>query len=490
MEYKEKVTTESEGSHLRLVDSLRVLTNKQLSHIHAATMRVLEDVGVFVGSPTGLNVLHEAGAEVEFDRKIARIPEKLVMEGVRKAPSHFTLAGREKSFDVEIERGRVYFCPCGTPVHVLDLKTGLRRESTKKDVANQAKLSDALERVAFHQPPTCAMDVPKEVHYEHEYEAIFKNVAKHFMHGAPSGTIAKNFIRMASLVVGGYEQLESRPIVSLVLCPISPLQHMDGNVDALIEFAKAKLPVCMLSMPIAGAVSPITIAGTLVVLNAENLSGILLAELVNPGTPVFYASNASIMEMRSGIASFGAPEMSLISACVAQLAEYYGMPSFVVGGTTDAKHPDVQAGYEKAATALVPALAGANVIFSLGLIDSIETFSYEQMVIDEEMAGHVFRVLGGVDVSEVSLGLDMIERVGVGGSFLSERHTLNHLRTVWMPKLSIRVKGEAKGDMVTKARGEARRILATHKPVPLEKDVAQGISRIVREAEKAAILRP
>ncbi|MFQ6076240.1 MAG: trimethylamine methyltransferase family protein [Candidatus Bathyarchaeia archaeon] len=464
--------------------SLRVLNRDQLEMIHTATVKVLEEVGVFVGSRRGLKILGEAGAEIDFGKKIARIPETLLMEGIGRAPSGFVLASRNGRFDVRIEKGEVRFCPCGTPVHVLDLKTGERRESMKRDVADEARLVDALGGVAFHQPPTCAMDVPKEAHYEHEYEAVFKATEKHFMHGAPGGGIARNFIRMAALIEGGHDRLESRPIISLVICPISPLEHMEGNVDALMEFARARLPICVLSMPMAGAVSPVTVAGTLVVLNAENLSGILLAELTGPGTPVFYASNASIMDMRTGIASFGAPEMGLINAAVVQLADFYDLPSFVVGGTTDSKVPDVQAGYEKAATAMVPALAGANVIFSLGLIDSIETFSYEQLVIDEEIAGHILHVLEGVEITEETIALDLIERVGVGGTYLAERHTLKHLGGLWMPRLSVRVKGEAKEDMVSRAREKVMEVLSKHQPAPLEKDVSEAIEGIVGEAEK------
>lgn len=479
-----RLKTQREEDTLGLVGSLKVLSRNELETVHAATVKVLEEVGVFIGSRRGLEILGEAGAEVDLERKIARIPEGLLMEGIGRAPPEFLMASRSGRFDVRIERGQVHFCPCGTPVHVLDLKTGERRESTKRDVEDEARLVDALAGAAFHQPPTCAMDVPKEVHYEHEYEAVFKATEKHFMHGAPDGSIARNFVRMAALVVGGFDRLESRPIISLVVCPVSPLEHMEGNVEAMIEFAEARLPICVLSMPMAGAVSPVTIAGTLVVLNAENLSGILLAELVGAGTPIFYASNASIMDMRTGIASFGAPEMSLINAVAVQLADFYDLPSFVVGGTTDSKVPDVQAGYEKAATALVPALAGANVVFSLGLIDSIETFSYEQLVIDEEIAGHILHLLEGVDITEETVALDLIERVGVGGTYLAERHTLEHLGGLWMPRLSVRVKGEAREDMALRARAKATEILSKHQPAPLDKDMSQGIRGIVRRAEK------
>jgi trimethylamine--corrinoid protein Co-methyltransferase len=257
-----------------------------------------------------------------------------------------------------------------------------------------------------------------------------------------------------------------------------------------MEFARHGIPVIIYSEPKAGATAPASLAGTLVVSNCEVLSGVALMQAVNPGAPVIYGSVATLMDMRTGSIAFGSPETGLLAACTTQMARSYGLPNMTPGGRTDSKMPDEQAGYEKMRTALMAALAGASLGNMAGLLESNLVASFEQMVIDDEIIGTIERVNLGVDFDEDALALELIERVGPGGTYISQRHTMDRLRKEhYMPRASDRRyyaswARDGKRTMVDAAREKAKDIIRAHKPCPtgLESEVAE----IIAEAQKAA----
>jgi trimethylamine--corrinoid protein Co-methyltransferase len=237
--------------------------------------------------------------------------------------------------------------------------------------------------------------------------------------------------------------------------------------------------------------APATLAGLLSQTNAEILSGIVIAELFKPGAPILYGSVATVMDMRTGAAAFGAVELGMVNIAAAQLARYYNLPSRGTGGATEAKIPDIQAGFEKAMTLSMAALAGMNFIYdAAGSLESSLTASFEQAVIDDEICGALSRAIRGIDVSDKTLATDVIAAVGPGGEFLSQRHTLENVqREHYIPKILSREKwevwekGGSKGLWET-AREEARKILEKHQPEPLDHDTRIEIESIVKEIEK------
>jgi len=471
---------------------LRILTNDELYEIHLATLEILERIGVKVSEQKALRMLGEAGANIDVKEKIARIPHYLVEEAIKKAPSGFTLFGRDLKYKLKLEDKRVYFSMQGTSVHILDLETGKRRTSTLKDVENFCRLADALENI--HHASSAVVtprDVPENVTHVHELFTGFRNTTKTVDGETYGQAVAMDSIRMASVVAGGEEELMKRPLLLGFYNPVSPLQHSEKLTEGLIVYAKYRQPVLVAPEAQAGATAPVTLAGLLTQQNAEVLSGIVMAELTNPGTPVLFGTVSTIMDMKTGNLALGAIEAGLINVATAQLAHYYGLPSRGTGGCTDSKIPDIQAGFEKAMTLMMAALAGINFIYDAGgSLESSLTASYEQAVIDNEICGMVSRALRGIEISDETMAIDVIEDAGPGGHYLDKRHTLEHLgKEHYLPTIINRERRErweraGSKDLWEVARGEAKKILKEHQPEPLDRDIEEELKKIVKGVEK------
>lgn len=470
---------------------LNFLSKDQILDIHTATLEVLENVGMHSQSDKILKIFDDAGAEVDFNKKIIKIPQHLILEAVKKAPRQFILCGRDPENDILLEGSRVYFGLGGTPTpYILDINTGEFRRPTKNDVAEASRLGDALENLSFLMTIAGAFDVRWEVEYEHEFEAIFNNTVKPIVYAAPSEICAKRVLQMASAIAGDPDRLRKRPNLCLYSETASPLSFTEAN-DNMIVFSKAGIPITLGPMPLAGATSPITLSGTAVVSNAENLASITLVQLVNPGSPMLYAAWGGLMDPRSGRCAYGSPEFALGTDIInAHLARFYDLPTFGFGGCSDSKVPDAQAGSEVTMNSLSGALAGINVIHDFGYLAGGSVGSMEMAVIGNEVAGMAYRLIKGTTVDEESLAVDVISKVGPGGNFLSEKHTLKLFeREVFIPKLFDRspegvwIK-EGRKDARQRALEQVKKILKEHRPEPLPKDVQQKIREIVTQAEK------
>jgi len=469
---------------------LEVLTKDDMERIDEATVSVLEKTGVAVYERQCLDVLEENGARVDRASSRARLPERMVREALERAPTRVRLAGRHGGRTVDLGSGKTYFTNSLQGIKVLQLGSDETRDSLLSDIPVFAKLVDALPNIDFYGVTVVAHDVPGEFHYLKELAAAVENTTKHIEHGCHGTAMAKAYVRIAQVVSGGEEELRKNPAVSSFGCPVSPLQFDRANTEAMVECARAGMPYDVLSMAMAGASSPMTLAGTLTMINAEVLAGTTICELLNPGTPVIYGSVASIMDMRTGVMALGAPERPILNGAVAQMAHSYGLPSLVGGMSTDGKRPGPQTMMEKAITGLAPALAGSDVVFGAGLLDSATTYSPEQLVIDNELAGAIARVRNGMSAGAEDIAQELIEKIGPGGSFLGTRHTMVHMRkSIWMPELCDRniygnwLRQGAK-DMREKARERAREILGRHTVRSLEAEQKQEIEKILSEASK------
>lgn len=313
--------------------SVDMYTNDELLAIHTATLEVLESTGVKVYLDEALDIFENAGAKVNRSDKIVKIPGWMVEEAIQSAPSTVLLAGRDPKHDVILGGSRVNFTNFGAGVKIVDLDDGSLRETTKEDLASSARFVDGLPEVEVYSQAIVPRDVPAKSSDLHAAEAFLSNTTKHCHHiDLTTGEHAKKFFEMGAAIVGGMDELRERPILSVLTCPTSPLQLGNENCELIIECAKAGVPVNVLSMALAGASSPITIAGTLVGHNAEVLSGIVLAQLVNKGTPCIYGSSTTTFDMQHATAPVGSPELGMINAGVGNLAQFYNLPSYTAGG--------------------------------------------------------------------------------------------------------------------------------------------------------------
>ena len=467
---------------------LAPLSLAELDSIHLATLEVLERVGIKCGSKLALEEYRKAGAEVEGDR--VKIPQHLVEEALRKAPRQVLLCGRLRENDILLEGSRVYFGLGGTPTpYIRDLETGEIRRPTARDMAEATKLGDALENIDFIMSIAGAFDVPYQLEYVVEFKTLFENTSKPIVYSAPGKVNAELVLEMAAAIAGGLDELRRRPILSLYSETASPLTFTRENENMLI-FAKAKVPITLGPIPMAGATGPVTLAGSAVVGNAECLASLTLIQAVSPGAPVVYSGWAGLFDPRTGRLAYGAPEFALgTNLLCAQMASYYGLPCFGFGGCSDSKAPDAQAGAEVMMNMLIAALSGVNLIHDCGYLAGGSIGSMEMAVICNEVIGYVKRILRGIRVDDEALAVDVIAEVGPEGHFLSHRHTLRNLSEVYVPELFDRrpervwEKGGAKW-VHEVAREKARKLLREHEPEPLPSEVREKLEGVVKEARE------
>jgi len=311
--------------------SVNVFTESELDDLHLGTLEVLERTGVFVEADDARAIFKDGGCSVDAETRVVRVPPHVVEAAIASSPSKYVLCGRDPKNDVLMEPGRVAFTNFSEGIAVVDVDTGEVRECTLKDVGDIARLNDYLSEMDTHEISVGARDVPPETAAVHNTEAQLLNTTKPLGIGPLSGVECNAILRMCAEVVGGADELRARPIVYGGVCPVSPLKLPKDATEVIIECSRWGIPDNILSMAMAGGSSPVTLAGTLVTHNAEVLAGITLAQLVERGSPVMYGSSTTAMDLKLAAASVGSPEISLISAAVAQMARRYMIPSFVAG---------------------------------------------------------------------------------------------------------------------------------------------------------------
>jgi len=466
--------------------SCSLLTQKELYRIHSATIEILEKTGIKVNSEEALKLLSDAGASVDSKSNLVKIPEVLISEVVKKPSRCTALYGRDSTHDVVFGDGRVYVMTDSTGIKTLDANTGNVRQSTKQDLADASRLVDGLENIHIFSTMVDALDYPEEVMRLEEFEAMLCNTGKNICHGAKGRDEAENIARMASAVAGGTEELRKRPMLHLMQTPVSPLIHDRDNTDGIIGAAKYGIPLAILNMPQAGMTAPLTMAGTIALSNAEVLSGMIIARLVNPEVPLIYGSCATIADVRIKDYTLvcGLIESGLIAAANAQLAHYYGYPCEV--GLTFGSILDDWISPLRLMTAVMLANARADILFGVGLVNKSTTLSFEQLVVDNDLAGVVLREVEGIDVNDETLALDVVSRVKPEGNFMADAHTIKHLeKELYIPRILDKVDPK---DILSSAKKKAKQILATHKPEPLDEEVKRELRTIITDAKKSATI--
>ncbi len=299
--------------------------------IHEASLEVLWHTGIKTHCREALEYYDGAGCTVDKVSGSVYIPAHVVEDAIISTPSSVTLAGRIPENDIHLEGQRVNFCNFSKGVNVVDPYTGEYRPSVWEDQVRAAKLVDALEQYDLLDVAVESRDLPPEIANLAGYQAMVVNSTKHCTQSAHSRREAEKFVEMAFTVAGGKENFARRPLASTVVCPTSPLTLSPETTEPIIVYAANGVPCTVLSMALAGGTSPVTLAGTMVTHNAEVLSGIVLGQAVKRGAPNLYGSSTTIMDLRSASATIGCPELGMISAAVARMAQFYRIPSYVAG---------------------------------------------------------------------------------------------------------------------------------------------------------------
>ncbi|MCW4031945.1 MAG: trimethylamine methyltransferase family protein [Candidatus Bathyarchaeota archaeon] len=465
-------------------------TKEEIEKIHSATLEVLEKVGVKIEEENALKLLDSVGADVDFTKKIAKIPPHIVKEAIKNSPNSVLFAGRDSKFDLKLEGKRVHFGLGEGAIEYLDSESNSIRPSTMSDAENASKLADALPNIDFVMPLFTAQDVPKQVMPLYDLYAALTNTEKPVM-VVDFGLDANYLIKLASIIVGGEQELKKKPLLGVYSEPVSPLTHGKEHTRNLMTFAKAELPIVYIPSAASCSTAPATMAGAIVQSNAETLSGNVIAQFTKKGARFIYGADTSLMDQRTGVFSYGAPEWMIVNLAMAQLGRYYNLPIWSTGGCSDSKILDGQATLEAALSLFIAASSGANLIHDVGsYLNFGLTGSLELVTICDEIASMITYLLKGIEVNDDTLALDVISKVGPGGHFLTQKHTIDYLRKEhWIPSLLDRqmreswVKNGSK-DLLERAREKTKEILSNHNPNPLSKDIEKELQNNLKDIEK------
>lgn len=459
--------------------------------IHAQSVECIENFGVMIHSESVLKMLQDAGAEVDLKKEIARIPESVVMDAVKKAPKSITLAARDSKHDLRIPVEHYPFVSTGgVTVFMSDFESGERRKATSKDLADFARLSDALDPVDAFWPIVTTSDVPAHSQFVNELWVSLQNTTKHILGSAGSGTLgapdAKMQIAVGSLVAGGPEELKKRPLFSVLSCIVPPLVFETGAVEAQVEYARAGIPIISMSMCMGGMTSPVTVAGTILTLNIENLASLVITQTAAPGAPHIYCSEATLGNIVSGLIGYRGAEAPMIFAGAAQMARRYGLPKMtgIVGIDDDV--PGVKIPFGEVASLMLSTMSGTDLCSGIGGLDLDKGCSLEQVVVDSVMWEEYRAFMRNFTVTEESAASDVIKRVGQGNTFLNDPHTVRNFRTqMFMRNKRNELYGATMSDkMVSDAKDTVRRLLKEHSVDQLDRDtLAKGNELVTRYAQ-------
>ncbi len=464
---------------------LHMLSDEQVREIYFATLEILGQIGVEMQDPQGRELLLEAGAW-ETDGRI-KISENILADALMKAPSRIPMHDRTGKLTMPLELGKVFFGTGSDTIFTLDVNTGERRRAVAQDVEHFARLADALPNIDFVMSMGVPSDVPGDDVYIHEFARMIRGSTKPNVYTARDRRDMEHIYRIAVAVAGSEQALREHPFLLLYAEPISPLLILEESLQKLIFCAEKGIPGAYIPSTNTGGGGPITLAGAVALGSAESLVGLIISQLIRPGTPYLYGMNTAALDMKTTIVSYGSPEWSLGMAAWTEMARFYKLPAWGYAGASDSKVVDTQAGIEATFSIYSAMLSGTTLNHDVAYIEYGSTSSMEMLVIADEIIGMVRNFTKGLPVSRESLALDAIGRVGPGSGFLADDHTFKHFRDAqWAPKLIDRKRFDlwesaGRKDMYTRAQERAREIIASHTAPALPDQVEKVIAEILEE---------
>ena len=466
----------------------RTLSEKQAQEIHLASCKVLEETGMVIHHEEAVELLRRAGAPVENGNRVY-FPSRLVKQALQTAPSRVTLYNRRGEPALYLEGTKVYFGTGSDTLNYLDPFSRERRNWGREEVTKAIRICDYLPNLDFVMSMGFLSDVERQMVNREQYALMLQNSIKPQVVIAENGDTLQDIIEMAALAAGGQERLRRKPLFMIYTEPTSPLQHPRESIEKLLLAAENGVPANFACGGVAGASVPTTIGGALVLANAEALSGLILHQLKAPGAPFVYGFGNSPLDMRTMQAVYSTPEAILYQGGMVDLAHYYRLPSWGYAGCCNSKVCDEQALMESVQFTLMGALQGCNLMHDVFYMEFGLTGSLELLVISNEVIGRTRRLLGGVATDRDSLAVEAIKRVGPGGNFLGDDHTLENFRRNWQPDLSDFQSYESWSEsgsltMKERARERIKQILLNHRPEPVSDSVKQGIESILQKARE------
>jgi trimethylamine--corrinoid protein Co-methyltransferase len=466
----------------------RVLSDEQCAEIYKAALECLERIGIQMHNAAARDLLAAHGATVADH--IVKIPSQLVKQAVASAPHEFTVWGRDDKHKMQVAINRVHFGPGPTCTYFMDPQTGERRKAQRGDAGMTAKVCDALPNIDYIMGLSLFDDVTPVLAPVYEFAEELANTSKPIVAWANTAATFTDIHQMAVAAAGSESALREKPIFALFTTYESPFKIADSALSTLMKAAEGGIPSICLGGPTVGLESPFTGAAALTIHLASALAALTVVQTHVPGAAMAIGGLPSMMDLRTARPSYGSPEASLHSAAAVDLARYLEIPFMGTAGASEAKRVDAQAGAEAALQVMLSALSGASLVHDIGFLDCADIGSLSYLVLVDEIIGMAARVMRGVPVNADTIMLDLIEKVGVGGLYLSQSKSASLCRKeAWVPTVLDREpynKWERNGSLSTEyvLNAKVKKILETHQPKPLAPETLEAIEKILVVAEE------
>lgn len=467
---------------------LNILSAELVNQIIEEGFALLMNPGIQVYNDEALSLLADAGSEVDMENKIAKIPEKIARQALDTRPSEFYLYDLDGNQVVHYGGDSVQFTPGSGGITILDSETQKQRQALTEDYTKFIKLVEMLPQVDAQSTAFITSDVPEGIGDLYRLYLALNFMRKPIITGAFEKETWWTMKDMLIAVVGSEKELAEKPIAVFDVCPSPPLKWSDITCQNLVDCAKNNIPAQLISMPMTGANSPVTLAGAVVQHTAECLSGVTINQLVNPGAPIVWGGSPATFDMRKGTTPMGAIGTWMMNCAYVQVGKELGMPTHSYLGMSDAKVVDAQCGLESS-SAFFAALAGANMVSGPGMMDYESCLSYEKLVIDAEILGMAKRLIAGIDGRQTPIALEIMQELGHKGSYLSHPHTKKWFREeLYFPSDVIDrdtvETWEKKGAKSAWERAQDRveELLSKYQPSPISDEVMKELRDITTKA--------
>ena len=466
--------------------TISFLSSEDKDKIHHAAFQILSEIGMKILRDEALTLLKDAGCNVDENRMV-KIPGDLVQHCIDSAPNHIPVYDRESNHVMDLGGHKSYYGTGSDLIYSLDAKTGRRHPCVLEDVGRAARVCDALPNIDFIMSFAHPSDIPARRAYLLSFQSMAANSTKPIVCTAAGREDLSEMWQISRILRNGGSDLRTKPYFIYYGEPISPLKYPVESVDKLLFCAEKSIPTIFSPAPIAGSTAPMTIAGHVAQGLAESFCGLVIHQLKAKGAPFIMGMGPAVLDMMTSQCSYNAPEYLLAYMAIVEMSRYYDLPNWGYAGTTDSQIPDEQATYEAGLLCFLSEMAGSNLNHDVGYLDFGRTGSLEMIVVLDEIIDQVRRLWRGIPVNDETLAVDVIREVGSDGNFLTQMHTLNHLRTTqWQPKLISRAgfeKWQASGSMslMDRSRQKLQQILQDHQPVPIPDDQAKQVQKRIDE---------
>ena len=474
------------------LNKAEILSPEEIKMIDEATREVLSEIGILVYSEKVLKLLAEKGAQIDFNSKIVKLRTKMIEQSLSSAPEEIKIFSRDMEYFLNIGKSKKTYTASGhNAIYYYDDKKMERRPVSKKEVGDFALISDYLDNIDIVGVEAMPQDVFPKASILHAVDAVLNNTVKPVYFSPENARETEALLKIMKIICGS-ENISEKPVGICQISPISPLTWSSGTAEALALLAREKFPLLILPQPYTGVTSPITMAGLVTMNNIENLAGIIFSQLINPGSPVIYGAGWTTFEMKKSAVLIAAVERNICTVAGAQLANFYNIPSHCIAFDTDSNIYDEQNGFEKIFNIISTIQSGIDVVINAGMIGTGMSVSYEQLIVDNEMAKFVRKYVDGIEVNEDTIGLDTIKSVGHHKNFMLEEHTFKYLRSKEYMEYDVSNRDiydnwvkKGRPTITDNAKVLANKIISEHRIKSLSADKKEKISRVLQDFENS-----